>query len=239
MTDIVRPQGHLGGKTPESQFFAIATLLAGIPTEGVVDVEAIASWPGIMLDVAVKHAASYWNGGSGRHFLVAGYHDSDVAEERFALPRLHNNYGLARTTGLHTQVHARHAGEQAEWLADKVVELGIESLALSIPSFHMARGYLTTIESLRRRGVMIPIIPIPPKVSPFEHCVLNVAPEGKRDKCELDVIHAEANPRMKNYQNPKADGTPGDVATDEFFYDYLGWLYGQQIVTDYTMKGMP
>lgn len=239
MTDIIRPQGHLGGKTPESQFFAIATLLGGIPTEGVVDVEAIAAWPGIMLDAAVKHAASYWNGGSGRHFLVAGYHDAVPAEEIFGSRYLCNNYGLVRTRNIHTQVHARHAGEQAEWLADKVVELGIESLALSIPNFHMARGYLTTIESLRRRGVMIPIIPIIPRVSPFEHCVLNAAPGGARDKCELDVIHAEANPRMMNYQKAKADGSPGDVATDEFFYDYLKWLYEQQVVADYVMKGTP
>lgn len=240
MTEVFRrPQGHLGEKTPESQFFAIATLLGGIPTEGICGVDAIVAWPGIILDAAVKHAADYWNLGAGRRFLVAGYHEPDVAENRFALGNLRDNYSLARAGSVFTQIHAGHAGEQATWVAEMVMKFEIRSIALFIPSSHMARGYLTTLEALRRLGVRIPIIPMTPPVSPFERCVLNSAPGGTRDKTELDVIHAEVNPRMINYQKLKADGSPGDVATDEVFYEYLEWLYKQPTVADYVMKGMP
>lgn len=235
--EIVRTAGHLGQETPESKYYALSTLLRDLCIPN--DADAVCAWPGIILDAAVKKAVGNWNMGQGRFLLVAGYHESDVAEANFSIENLPKVYGVTRPISLGghvlTQVNAGHAGAQAVWTAKMINDYGIESLTLCIPSFHLLRGYLTTLEALRRLGIMIPIIPSTPLLSPFEVNVLNSAPGGVRDKTVLDVIHAEVG-RMESYQKPKADGSPGDVATTEYFMEYLCWLYQQPILHNWVQQ---
>lgn len=233
---IVRSVGHLGNKTPESEFYALTTLMYGISSAAVTEVDALIVWPGIVLEAAAKHAIRLWNMGIGKYLLIAGYHESDIAEEYFNIDNLTKKFNITRKTGLvRSQVYAAHSAIQAAWVATQVQELGVSSVALCTPQFHLLRAYLTTLEALRRLGIKIPIIPIWPLMSPFEVCVLNQAPGGKRDKTVLDVIHAEVNPRMISYQRPKEDGSPGDVATYAVFIEYLRWLYEQPIILEHLL----
>lgn len=241
MGNISERASHIGSATDESKFFAIALQMLSIPrTLKVLDqVDALVAWPGIVLDAAVRHAISNWQSDIGKHhLLIAGYHEPDVANCTFTLERMQVDLYLNRTEGVHTQVNASHAGEQATWVANKVKELGIKSFALYIPAFHLARGMLTTIESLRRLDIRIPIVPVPTPLSPFERALLN-AKTGERNLSEMDVIHAEANPRMKNYQVPKSDGSPGDVATDEVWENYLRFLYSSPFMLPHLMSACP
>lgn len=224
--------GHSGAPTPESRLAGIDRLIAGIPTDRHQDVDAVVAFPGIVLDRAVQHAANDWNTGIGDYFLVAGYHEPEVAEKLFGPEKLAETYGLVYRDDLHSQVHALHASEQARWVAEKVKDLGITSLGLYVPNFHLPRVFLTTLESMRRLGVPAVMIPMPTPMSPFEPCVLDASEKSfdKRDLSQMDVLYPEFDPRIKSYQQPKADSKPGDVATDEVFMEYLRWLYEQPII---------
>lgn len=224
---------HAGSSTLESKFFAIGVEILSIPrTDAILSqVDAIVAWPGIVLDLAVKHAVLRWNKNCGKHLLVAGYHEPEVAEAQFALENVGRTMGLTRFENVHSQVHAGHAGMQAAWVAEKVQELDIKSFALYVPAFHLPRATLTTIESLRRLGIRVPIIPVPTPMDPLEWSLLDVK-TGERNLCQMDVIHSEADPRMKSYQMPKADRSPGDVATDELWREYLYFLYEHPLMMD-------
>lgn len=238
MNTVSQKPHHIGAATDESKFFAIAVQMLSIPRTNDVlkEADALVAWPGIALHAAVRHAIDYWHNGFGkRHLLVAGYHESDVANCWFTPESMPTALNLTRTSGVHTQVNASHAGEQAAWVAKKVEELGITSFALYVPAFHLPRAMLTTLESLRRLGIQIPIIPVPTPASPFEPGLLN-AKTGERNLSEMDVIHPEATPRMKSYQALKADGSAGDVATVEVWEDYLRFLYGSELLRPRLMN---
>ena len=232
--ELIRPNGHLGAMTKESEYFAIGNLLAGVPKGASHSVDALVAWPGIIFDVAVSEAVIEWNCIDHKHLLVAGYDLEDVAKEHFLIPALVTKYGIRRPGSVYSQILAFHAGHQAQWVAEMVVKLNIKSIALFVPNFHLPRAYLTTIEALRRVGQLIPIIPVAPPVSPFRRCVLNASPGGIRNLTTMDVIHAEVA-RMISYSQAKADGSPGDVATTQAFMEYLEWLYQQEIVSNYLL----
>lgn len=230
MTHTQTRENHIGWRTPESEYFAVCTQMLSIPRDPEIigKVDAIVAWPGIVLERATTQAIKVYNAGNGRHLLVAGYHVPEVAEDRFTLDGL-TGLGMVRTDGVHTQVHANHAGQQANWVAEKVKWLGIKNFALYVPAFHLPRAMLTIIESLRRLDLLIPIIPVPTVMSPFEPCVLD-SKTGERNLSQMDVIHGEVNLRMMKYQRPNDNGTPGDVLTTPLWEDYLQWLYEQPLL---------
>lgn len=233
-------KGHTGNTTTLSKWGSIDRLIAGIPQQALASVQAAAAFPGIVLDDAVKHAAKNWKGGrAGAHFLVAGYHEPDVAEEHFSVEGLRNYYGVDTIIDgvLHTQVNALHTGQQAEWVASKAKSLGLRSFGLYVPNFQLPRVFMTCVECMRRQGTWHVMIPVPTPRSPFKQDVLDVSERNvtKRDLCELQVIHAEFDPRMENYQKEKKDGSPGDVATTEVLIEYLAWLYEQPEVQSHLI----
>jgi hypothetical protein len=58
------------------------------------------------------------------------------------------------------KAHAYHTMEQADWMVEKVGELGITSLALVAPPYHEVRAFLTLLKAFLRAGVEpIPMIP--------------------------------------------------------------------------------
>ncbi len=226
--------GHAGGMTPESKWGGIDRLIAGIPHEALAQVEGLAAFPGIVLERTVRQAAGDWNAGIGKHFLVAGYHQLEVSKRLFARESLGDNFSLNRRNNLHTQVDAVHAGEQTAWLAQQVKKHRIGSLGIYVSNFHLPRIFMTMVESMRRLDVQTVIIPVPTRMSPFERVLLDVREKSydKRDLNQTDVLYQEFDPRLKAYQMPKTDGSPGDAATDETFLDYMRWLYDQPIITN-------
>ncbi len=107
---------HKGTPTETSIFYSLAIQALSVPhtSEILREVDALVAWPGIVLDAAPRHAVLDWNNGIGkRHLLVAGYHEQDVAEEKFSLSKMEETLGLRRQHGVHTQIHAGHAGQQA------------------------------------------------------------------------------------------------------------------------------
>jgi hypothetical protein len=232
---------HASVSTDRSKFFALATQVLSIPRGGVEMAQALVAIPGIVIDAPVKYACQkHWQREEDTAevtFLIAGHHDEKLVTERFAQEVVCEHFNIIPRSGVFSQGRAKHAGDQAQWIAGQVVELDLKSLALFVPAFHMTRVYLTTLEALRRVGKRIPIIPMPVPLSPFEKSVMNFD-TGELSFCQMDVIHGEADPRMENYQKEKGDGSHGDVATISEFEEYLAWLYQQPIVAEYTMSAL-
>lgn len=232
---------HASVSTERSKFFAVATQILAIPRDGVEMAQALVAIPGIVIDAPVKYACQkYWyrnEADSAEFFIIAGHHDEKLVAERFAEDVVCTHFGIIPSAGVYSQGRAKHAGDQAQWVAGKVVELNVESIALFAPAFHLPRVYLTLLEALRRVGKRIPIIPMLVPISPFEQSVMNFD-TGELTFCQMDVIHGEADPRMENYQKEKGDGSHGDVATIPEFEEYLKWLYEQPIVERYTFSAL-
>lgn len=117
-------------------------------------------------------------------------------------------------SAIHAQVLTQHTRSQADWLAEKVVELKMHSLALCVPPFHLYRNFLTVLKSLYRIGVQQTII-IP---VPYAMCPDDNLPWFHGNSWEL--IPGELD-RIAEYR------ATGDVATVEELDQYLGWLWQQ------------
>jgi hypothetical protein len=219
---------------PEGSILALALAMSELAHARQAEAVAIVAMPGLILRQTVEGSVERWNQLCHTRFLlVAGYHEEDVVTKTLTQDTIFDAYGIERREGVHTQGHARHTGEQAAWVAEKVAELGISSIALHVPAFHMPRNYLTVLEALRRRRVMIPIIPVMTPVLFYSPVVLNPA-DGTRSQCQLERMQHEAT-CLVNYSKPKGDGSPGDVATAEYFFEeYLPWLRNHYLVCDST-----
>jgi hypothetical protein len=227
--------------TPESEYSTVDNLIAGVPQTCSLWTEAVLAWPGIIFDAGVAFAAGMVGDPKclATTLMVAGYHIKEDGEKAFSVDSLRRIYGAQGAQRIFTQIYARHAGHQAEWSAQMIKANDINSVTLVVPRFHLARAYMTMIEAMRRLDLFVPIIPVSPPLSPFAPHALNVAPDGVRNLREVDVVDAEVSPRMIDYSKPKADGTPGDVATTDLFMDYMKRLYKHPLVADMLMSGMP
>lgn len=231
--------GHAGKVTANNKFSTIDNLIMSIPKLEPKDIDAIVAIPGIMLEAPIRFACKLWEIGVGKHLLIAGYHEQPVVDKLFTPETFPTQFSLQRKGDVRFQGHAGHTGMQASWIAEQTVQLGIKSIMLVAPAFHLPRVYLTILEALRRKNVRVVISPAWPSVSPFERSLLDVTP-GKeaRNLAQLDALPAEADPRMQNYMKPKTDGSPGDVATLEYFIEHLEWVYEQPIVKKGLMSDM-
>lgn len=239
--DIGKPT-HASKMTPESEYFGLATLWHNVPwhnynkAEPRTKVDAIIAWPGIELDRAVHQGVGFWNDGIGKHLLVAGYHVDEVAERVFSYEGLLQYYGVEHEKEVHTQVNARHAGEQGKWTAEKIVELNIKSAIVCLPSFHSLRAGLGTLAWLKRMtgNTEVVLFASCPPISPFERRMFDVQTK-QRNLTMIDVLWGEINGgkpiRIPAYQTPAEDGTVQNLPTEEFL-QWLAWVYEQPKVKD-------
>jgi uncharacterized SAM-binding protein YcdF (DUF218 family) len=109
------------------------------------------------------------------------------------------------------QEPAPNTALQAAWIAERVLELGIRSFALTVSPYHLPRTYLTVIKALLDRGVRIPMVPAPAHTPPH----LEVLKTGAT---AYDLIPGEMQ-RILSY----ADN--GWVATPKELRAYLVWLW--------------
>lgn len=165
----------------------------------------------------MEYSAIYlFKGGYGR-LLLAGENPNEMTRFVKTPENLRGKpFYLSRREmkRVRTQVNAANTPEQVAWVADRVAEENVTSIALSVSSYHMVRAYLTLLKGLARRGIRIPIYPSPPPV-PLHLAIPEYGEEmGKMVPGELARIRA--------YREK------GDVATHEELREYLVWLWRQK-----------
>ncbi len=220
---------HTGQMTAESEYFKLATLMGGIGVARQEDVRAVIAMPGIGNNNRTLEGATsaMWNN-DDQLLLVAGYHVKGKFSLNGTLDMIYDVGYDIDSERVRVQGTAKHTGEQAVWVAQQVEELGIESALLHVSDFHLLRNWLTTLEALRRRNIRIPLVPVPVKHNPFRKEILDVS-TNRRTLRVVDVIDAEIA-RIRAYQNPKEDGSPGDCLTTDRAINYLEWLWQQDIL---------
>ena len=197
--------------TPESRAFMISAFIGGIPT---VRTEAIAVHPGLGEDERVLYAVRRFNKGDSKYLLVSGLNMGERTAKAFDIKTLSSTpFNLSRFVGVHTQIHADNTPDQATWIMSKVRELGIQSLAISAPPYHLPRAYLTVLAAFRKAGISASdcmLIPFPTPMSPYYH-----VPEA--EVMAVEMIPAEYERIMRYMQK-------GDVANMGELLEYIDSL---------------
>jgi len=203
-------QSRLTAPTPESDAFWLATRILSVPR---MPTQALAVFPGLGDDTRVSYAVNRWHGGTYEHFLVSGCGQGERTARRFTLETLQRNpFGLIRTTNVHTQVEAANTLEQCRWVAEKLSGLGLHSVGIVAPPFHLPRVFLTLLKQVREIcGHWVIMVPDPVPAPP---CA--ISPENNLTATGLAPAEFE---RIAVYQ------AKGDVATSEELDRYLRWLY--------------
>lgn len=196
------------GGDAATETIASVMMLYSLPRE-IWRVEALAVFPGQGETWRISQALEWWNRrkGRARHLLLAGGSGLSSVEEYI------DHFGeIGRDSWVDVQwPDARNTKEQADWTAEKVRELNIESLALFVSPYHLLRAYCTLLKSLEARGLQIPIVPAPVAISPEV-----VVPESGANGWQLVAGEVE---RLRRYQEK------GDVATSEELKQYIFWIW--------------
>jgi hypothetical protein len=195
-----------------SDMVAMATMILSIPSN--TRTEAFVVWPGLEHRSPVRQAVELWKARSDQDLIIAGYHEPEVAERELSTEALRSTFGLPEGEYLHSQVHARHSKDQAEWVADRVQDIGAESITLFAPAFHIVRAYITQLESFRRRGLEVCMVPMPTPIPPGRK--VELAPHQE----QWDLVAGEVA-RIQAYQEK------GDAVTFLQLREYIDWMYSQ------------
>lgn len=196
---------------------AMTMMLYGLPRPEGVD--AITVYPGLGEHWRVEQAVDAWEANPRtNNLLVAGTNPEEKTQIKLTMDALVDEpFNLRRTVGVHTQVAAANTPGQADWVAEKIKDLDIRTMSLYVSPYHLLRAYCTTLKTLEKHDIRIPIIPMPIRMSPD-----TIIPETGATPVEM--FNGEVK-RIKTYQ-PK-----GDVATLPELEDYLGWLWKQPILS--------
>ncbi len=118
-----------------------------------------------------------------------------------------------------TQIHAEHTGQQADWVAQQVVDNGVEAVVLMVASGHMPRAFATLLMSFEKKDHWVPIIPVAHAVNPFIYLTPNMSQDTTKDKggaySQSDFVQSELAKVLK-YKT--------DVAQSELLARYAEWL---------------
>lgn len=84
----------------------------------------------------------------GKPLLTCGHHNGVLAEQFLPEEKFREKFGYLGE--YHAQVHARHTGEQAAWIASMMRELEADSILVCVHRSHRPRFFATLAEALRR-----------------------------------------------------------------------------------------
>ncbi|MFI6331708.1 hypothetical protein ACIBBG_25795 [Micromonospora chersina] len=190
------------------------TVILTLPQSAADHVEALVVVTGQGEEWRLTHAIRTWEANPKlRHLLVANGNPAERTYAELTLDHL-RSLGLRRAEGVHVQAEpAPNTGLQAAWVADQVQARGITSLALTVSPYHLARVYLTVLKAVTRRGMRLPIIPLPVAVSPD-------TPVPETGATAYDLVPGEAG-RILAYLDE------GWVATPAELQEYLRWLWSR------------
>ncbi|WP_187399636.1 ElyC/SanA/YdcF family protein [Micromonospora sp. AP08] len=190
------------------------TVILTLPQSAADHVEALVVATGQGEEWRLTHAIRAWEANPKlRHLLVANGNPAERTYAEVTLDQL-RSLGLRRVEGVHVQAEpAPNTGLQAAWVVDQVQACGIRSLALTVSPYHLARVYLTVLKTFTRRGMRLPIIPLPVAVSPD-------TPVPETGATAYDLVPGEAR-RILAYMEE------GWVATPAELQAYLRWLWSR------------
>ncbi|MGC3859234.1 hypothetical protein ACPSM1_03480 [Micromonospora chersina] len=212
---IVRDEDFVGCRTGQFlELLKALTVILTLPQSAADHVEALVVVTGQGEEWRLRHAIHTWEANPKlRHLLVANGNPAEKTYTEITLGRL-RSLGLRRVEGVHVQAEpAPNTGRQAAWVADQVQARGIASLALTVSPYHLARVYLTVLKTFTRRGMRLPIIPLPVAVSPD-------TPVPETGATAYDLVPGEAK-RILAYAEE------GWVATPAELREYLRWLWSR------------
>lgn len=155
-----------------------------------------------------------------RYLLVAGHNPEEKFAFEQSVDELCRRYDLLKTDGVIVQPYAEHTLQQAQWTAEQVAELGVTSVAVYAPHYHLLRAWLTYVQAIALRDTRpIPVLPAQVAQSPYvpmaQYLPLVV------EKWEL--IAGEFD-RIRKY------AAKGDVANFESALQYIHWLWRHQLI---------
>lgn len=197
-------------KDPQWDIAKILISILSIPVECATEADALVIFPGLGETWRVSQALEYWGTTKAQYLLIAGTHIGEETEPIKTLPNLKRVFGIKDTSGIFTQVHTNNTKGQAVWVSEMVERLGIKSIALFAPAYHIPRAYLTILKSLKKK---VPMFPVPTKVSPT-----TVVPETHVQ--HWTMIPGEME-RILKYQEK------GDIVSFKEFKNYMNWLWRQ------------
>ena len=183
-----------------------------------LDLHAIATLPGLGELERVRDVLGIWedNDDPLQYCLIAGHNMREKTAFPLDIPNLQKKFGYGRVAGLISQGHAEHTGDQASWLADRIQELKLRNLGHFAPQYHLLRSWRTLIkEVVFRRGVWIPIYPLPIMASPFV-IIPEYQPEDQIAKWQMIPGELE---RIRRYE------AEGFITTFEETMQYIEWLW--------------
>ena len=208
-------------EAPESTAFEIAALIAGITR---VPTEAIAVHTGLGEDERVLYAIQRFNRRDFKCLLVSGLNPDEKTAKRFDLKTLRAApFHLLRDEGVFTQMYAGNTPDQAEWIAFCAQDLGLRSISISAPPYHLPRAYLTVLATFLKAGIRARdcmLIPLPTPMSPFYR-----VPET--DATATEMIAGEYE-RIKRYTQK------GDVASIDDLRRYIDSLIQVMVENNLT-----
>ncbi len=206
-----------------SEIVSAAMMVYSIP-QVIESVEAVVVFPGLGEDCRIAHAIGWWHQAFSDFFLVAGINPCETTWRRLGIADLMcAPFFLRRTRGVETQINAAHTKEQAEWIYERVMSLGIQSLALFASPFHCLRAYLTLLKTFIDHGKShVILVPAPTPIAPSQ-----LIPENGKSGWELVPGEVE---RIVQYQQK------GDVATYEELRWYLSSLWNRTCLQAATVR---
>ncbi|MFG3578885.1 hypothetical protein [Micromonospora chersina] len=212
---ILREEDFAGYTTGQFlELLKALTVILTLPHSAADHVDALVVATGQGEEWRLSHAIRTWEANPKfRHLLVANGNPAEKTYAEITLDHL-RSLGLRRVEGVHVQAEpAPNTGLQAAWVADQVQARGITSLALTVSPYHLARVYLTVLKTFTRRGMRLPIIPLPVAVSPD-------ASVPETGATAYDLVPGEAK-RILAYTEE------GWVATAAELQEYLRWLWSR------------
>jgi hypothetical protein len=212
---------------PAARFLDVlrsVTMILTLPAAAAARADAVAVLTGQGETWRLAHAVTDWETNPvRRHLLVATTNAAEATYTPVTLDAL-RGLGLRRTDGVHIQaVAAADTGVQAAWLADRIPEHGIGSLALAVSPYHLPRAYLTVLRACEERGVRVPLLPLPVPVAPAE-------PVPETGAAAWDMLPGEIR-RILDYTDR------GWVAGPEQLRRYLDWLWSTLPSASATTRG--
>ncbi len=190
------------------------TMIFALPQSAADRVDALAVVTGQGEEWRLIQAIRRWEANRElRHLLVA---NGNPAERTYAeiTPTYLRGLGLRRVDGVRVQAEpAPNTGLQAAWIVDEVDRQGVASLALAVSPYHLGRAYLTVLKAFDRRGVRLPVIPVPVAVAPD-------APVPETGATAYDLVPGEVTRILRYLERDW-------VATPEELRQYLRWLWSR------------
>lgn len=207
------------------QVAAMAMALYAVPrgAEVVGKVDAILTMPGLGDDWRIRQAVKLRNDHPGTpYLLLAGHNQKEKTARVFSTDVLKEEFGLIDMDRVLIEISAEHTLEQAEWVVDKVQELGIANLAITVSQYHLLRAYLTILKAFYKKNLVPPImIPFPAASSPE-----TLIPEIGESAWTMANGEIE---RIISYQQK------GDVATYAELQNYLATIWESPLLKEYRL----